>query len=137
MPSFSDIFIASAPPEEVWKILYDPAQFPAWWAGLVSVDAGSPDDSGETDLTVYYADQPEVPLHQRLQTVRSGHRILISCLVTDLHFTWQLDPLDGGAATQITAVVDIPDRLAHLLDGQRAATARSLRQLAALAAPSP
>lgn len=29
-----------APPEEVWKLLYDPARFPEWWAGIAAVEAG-------------------------------------------------------------------------------------------------
>jgi hypothetical protein len=29
--------IAAAPPEKVWKILYDPARFPEWLAGVETV----------------------------------------------------------------------------------------------------
>ena len=38
MPAFSDSVTTPAPPEEVWKILYDPSQLPQWWAGLADVD---------------------------------------------------------------------------------------------------
>ena len=42
MPSFHDTATSPAPPEEVWKLLYDPSRFPDWWAGIgtVEVDRG-------------------------------------------------------------------------------------------------
>jgi hypothetical protein len=47
---------------------------------------------------------------------------------------WQLEPLDGGRATQITVRVEIPDHEADRFDTQREVISRSIRRLAALAA---
>ena len=38
MPEFEDRARSDAPPEDVWKLLYDPARFPDWWAGIGSVE---------------------------------------------------------------------------------------------------
>lgn len=48
MPSFHDSADAAAPPEEVWKLLYDPARFPDWWAGIGTVELGEERGPGET-----------------------------------------------------------------------------------------
>ena len=37
MPSFDDTAVIDSPPEEVWKLLYDPARFPEWMRGVGSV----------------------------------------------------------------------------------------------------
>jgi len=37
MPEFDDSAVSDAPPVAVWKILYDPARFPEWWAGIATV----------------------------------------------------------------------------------------------------
>ena len=42
MPSFRDTVTSAAPPEEVWKLLYDPARFPDWWSGIETVEVESP-----------------------------------------------------------------------------------------------
>jgi hypothetical protein len=42
MPAFDDSTIAEVAPEEMWKILYDPARFPERWAGIETVDAVRP-----------------------------------------------------------------------------------------------
>ena len=39
MQTFDQSAVSAAPPEEVWKLLYDPAEFPLWWAGTGSVEA--------------------------------------------------------------------------------------------------
>ena len=41
MPSFHDTANSAAPPEEVWKLLYDPSRFPDWWAGIGTVEITS------------------------------------------------------------------------------------------------
>jgi uncharacterized protein YndB with AHSA1/START domain len=41
MPSFQRATTAAAPPEEVWKVLYDPSRFPEWWAGVETVEVGN------------------------------------------------------------------------------------------------
>ena len=42
MPAFTLTRHASAPVEEVWKLLHDPARFPEWWAGVETVRPARP-----------------------------------------------------------------------------------------------
>src|SRR4051812_49372005 len=67
MPTLDDRMIAPAPPEEVWKILYDPSRFPEWWDGLESVDT----DAEKGDFTRFSDGYPDYPMPQELETNRS------------------------------------------------------------------
>ena len=127
MPEFEEHARSDAPPENVWKLLYDPDRFPDWWAGVGSVEPGQ---AGA--YTMYPEGFPEFPMPQQLRV--SGSGVTISCLVSDLVFEWRLAPLDGGAATSITVHVKIPETEAHRLAVQQDIISRSLSQLAALAA---
>jgi uncharacterized protein YndB with AHSA1/START domain len=135
MPSFYDSITAAAPPEDVWKILYDPARFPEWWAGVETVEPGAEpaDPDAAIGYTMYPAGQPDFPMPQRLQAVREDRRVVISCLITDLLFVWQLEPLEGGTATRISVHVDIPANEAHYVDSEREVITASLNRLATLA----
>jgi len=44
MPSFHDTATSTAPPEQVWKLLYDPSRFPDWWEGIGTVEVASEAD---------------------------------------------------------------------------------------------
>lgn len=131
MPSFHDSAVSTAPPEEVWKLLYDPARFPDWWAGVgtVEVGAGSRSDSGE--YTMYPEGYPDFPMAQLLESKRDEGRVTVSCMVSDLKFEWLLAP--AGHGTEISVDVEIPDAEAHRLDAQREVIAESLRRLAGTA----
>jgi uncharacterized protein YndB with AHSA1/START domain len=126
MPSFHDTAISTAAPEEVWKLLYDPSHFPAWWVGVGTVEVAR---GGE--YTMYPDGYPDFPMAQMLDTQRDEHRVTVSCLVSDLRFEWHLEP--WGEGTTITVEVDIPDAEAHRLDDQRELISASLRKLAQLA----
>jgi uncharacterized protein YndB with AHSA1/START domain len=126
MPTFDDAASTTAPPEDVWKALYDPARFPEWWSGVATVEPGR--DGG---YTMYPDGYPDFPMPQTIRT--ADGRVTVSCQVSDLVFEWRLSELpDGG--TRIAVHVDIPDAEAHRLDGQRARIHDSLMRLAALAA---
>jgi uncharacterized protein YndB with AHSA1/START domain len=127
MPEFEERARSEAPPEDVWKLLYDPARFPDWWTGVESVDTGQ-----AGGYTMYPQGYPDFPMAQRLHVTDSG--VTISCLVSDLVFEWRLAPLDGGAATSITVHVEIPEAEAHRLAAQQGVISQSLYRLAALAA---
>ena len=127
MPEFEDHARSDAPPEDVWKLLYDPGRFPDWWAGVGSVEPGQ---AGA--YTMYPDGYPDFPMPQQLQV--SGSGVTISCLVSDLIFQWRLAPLDGGAATSITVHVEIPEAEADRAAAQRDVISRSRARLAALAA---
>jgi uncharacterized protein YndB with AHSA1/START domain len=127
MPSFRDTATSPAPPEEVWKLLYDPSRFPAWWVGVATVEV-----SGAGGYTMYPDGYPDFPMAQVLDTERDEHRVTVSCLVSDLRFEWQLEPAAEG--TRITVEVEIPEAEAARLETQRDVISASLRNLAQLAA---
>jgi uncharacterized protein YndB with AHSA1/START domain len=132
VPSFHDTTTTSAPPEEVWKILYDPARFPEWWVGYETVETEIGDDDDERRYTMYPDGYPEFPMPQLLRMSQAEARVVVSCLVSDLVFEWRLEPAEEG--TSISVEVEIPEREAHRLDGQREMIASSLTRLAELAA---
>jgi uncharacterized protein YndB with AHSA1/START domain len=129
MPEFEDTARSDAPPEDVWKLLYDPGRFPDWWAGV-----GSVDPEGPGAYTMYPDGYPDFPMPQQLRVTGAGSGVTISCLVSDLVFDWRLAPLDGGTATNITVHVEIPEAEAHRLAAQRDVISKSLSRLAELAA---
>lgn len=129
MPEFSLTTTTSAPVEEVWKLLHDPSRFPEWWTGVETVRTDAPDA-----YTMWPQGYPDFPMAQQLRTERSGGRVTISCLVSDLEYCWQLR--EDGAGTGIEVRVDIPPAEAHRLETQRALISTSLARLAALAAAS-
>ena len=136
MPSFQRSLSAAAPPEEVWKVLYDPSRFPEWWVGFETVELKtlSADPGEPVSYTMYLTGYPDFPMPQQLQATRERQSIVISCLVSDLSFDWRLEPLDGGRATRISVHVDIPPAEAHRLASQRDIIDASLTRLADLAA---
>jgi uncharacterized protein YndB with AHSA1/START domain len=127
MPSFNDSATSAAAPEEVWKLLYDPARFPDWWAGIGTVEVEQ-----EDNYTMYPDGYPDFPMAQLLETQREQQRVTVSCLVSDLRFEWRLEPTAEG--TQITVDVEIPEAEEHRLETQRAVIHDSLKRLAQLAA---
>jgi uncharacterized protein YndB with AHSA1/START domain len=126
VPSFREVATTAAAPEEVWKLLYDPARFPDWWAGIGSIELG-----GEGRYTLYPDGYPDFPVPQLLDTRRDQQRVTVSCLVSDLRFEWRLEP--DGEGTRITVEVEIPDAEAHRLAGQRDVIGNSMKRLATLA----
>ncbi len=128
MHEFDQSIASPAAPEEVWKLLYDPARFPEWWAGVGSVQA----DDGSRGYTMYPAGYPDFPMPQTLQTSRDNGTVKISCLISDLHYDWRLRP--AGPGTQISVHVEIPEREAHRVDAQREIIRQSLTRLADIAA---
>jgi uncharacterized protein YndB with AHSA1/START domain len=124
VPSFHDSATSASPPEDVWKLLYDPARFPDWWAGIGTVELG---DGAE--YTMYPDGYPDYPMAQLLDTQREAQRVIVSCLVSDLRFEWRLEP--DGEGTMITVDVEIPEAEAHRLETQREVIRTSLQRLAA------
>ena len=125
MPEFTDATTADAPVEDVWKLLYDPARFPEWMAGLTAVDVGA-----DGAYTAYLDGAADFPMPQVVRA--DGRTVTVSCLVSDLEFAWRLEP--HGDTTAIAVHVVLPEREAVRLDAQRELVARSLRALADLAA---
>jgi uncharacterized protein YndB with AHSA1/START domain len=128
MEAFDQAAVTPAAPEEVWKLLYDPARFPDWWAGVGSVQPGG--EAG--DYTMYPEGYPDFPMPQELTTSQDNGTVKISCLVSDLCFTWRLRA--AGTGTEISVHVEIPDSEAHRLQTQQDIISRSVANLAQLAA---
>ncbi len=126
MPGFTLSARCCAPVEEVWKLLFDPARFPDWWAGVETVRK---DSAGE--FTLWPTGYPDFPMLQKLRVDQASERVTISCQVSDIDVVWQL--AEAGTGTSITVNVSLPEREAHRLDGQHQAISESLRRLTALA----
>jgi len=129
MPTFDDATTTTAPVEEVWKLLYDPARLIEWWEGIERIETHGTDGKG--NVTIWPDGYPDFPMPQNLRTDADGKLVTISCLVSDLVFAWKLEPLEDG--TRIAVHVEIPEAEAFRLDDQRAAISASLRALAELA----
>jgi uncharacterized protein YndB with AHSA1/START domain len=127
MPSFHDTTTSPAPPEDVWKLLYDPSRFPDWWAGIGTVEVNS-----HGGYTMYPDGYPDFPMAQLLETQQDRQRVTVSCLVSDLRFEWRLEP--AGEGTLICVDVEIPEAESHRLETQRDVISASMRRLAQLAA---
>jgi uncharacterized protein YndB with AHSA1/START domain len=131
MPEFDDRAVSSAPPEEVWKALYDPARFAEWWAGIESVVPGGDERGG--DITIYPEGYPDFPMPQELRVSEADRRVTISCMVSDIAMEWRLAPrADGG--TDISVHVSLPEEEAQRLDAQKVEIRQSISRLAAVAA---
>jgi uncharacterized protein YndB with AHSA1/START domain len=125
MPQFDDAITTDAPPEEVWKLLYDTSRFPDWWEGVETAERR------EGGVTIYPDGYPDFPMPQDIDASRDNGSVQISCLVSDIRFEWRLAEDNGG--TRISVAVEIPEEEAHRLERQSEVASASLRNLAALA----
>ena len=129
MPSFSDSATTTAPPEEVWKVLYDPTRIPEWWADVATVE---PEDG---KVTIYADGWPDFPMPQLMTTSPSDRSVQFSCQVSDLDTVWRLTPRDDGG-TDLSVAVSIPEKEAQRLGQVQDQVARSIRRLAEVACPT-
>jgi hypothetical protein len=129
MPEFALSAVCRAPVEEVWKLLFDPARFPEWWAGIETVRHDAP---GE--ITLWRTGYPDIALRQTLQVDEASERVTISCQLEDIDFVWQL--AEAGTGTSINVNVTLPERNARRLDRQHQVISESLRRLTTLAEAS-
>jgi hypothetical protein len=129
MLEFEDSARSEAPPEEVWKILYDPARFTEWWEGMETTSVG------DGEFTLQQVGIPELQIRNRLEVRSAGSAVVISCLLHDFVYDWRLEPLDGGRATRISVHVAIPEeKIERFEEHQRTMVGASVRRLAQVAA---
>ena len=121
MASFDDSAETTAGPQDVFKLLYDPGQFPRWW-GCMQIEGNPPPSK-----------HPDFGLPRVVSSSRDGERVTISCALADIVFDWRLERLAQGG-TRIAVHVEVPDAYTLDLDGQKAVIGMSLRQLADVAA---
>lgn len=126
MASFEERLVSTAPPEEVFKLLWDARRYPEWWAGMDRVEVAG----GE--VTRYMEEWPEFAYPTRVSASAAGGRVTISCLLSDIAHEWRLEPHPGGCVICIR--VEIPEAEAHRLEAQRAEVTDSLVRLARVAA---
>jgi len=120
MASFDDTTDTSAPPEDVFELLYDPDQFSRWW-GCMQIE-GNPAPSKH----------PDFGLPQVVSSSRGDGRVTVSCSLADIVFDWKLEERPQGGTT-IGVHVEVPDAYRLDLESQKAVIAMSLRQLADVA----
>ena len=127
MLRFDDSAISAAPPEEVWKLLYDPARFTEWWEGMQTTEVGD-------GAFVFTPDaQPDLRVPHLLDARRDEDAVVISCLRHDLVFQWRLTRAPDGHGTHIAVRLEAPDEKAPIFANQRRAIAISVERLAKLA----
>jgi uncharacterized protein YndB with AHSA1/START domain len=121
MASFDDVADTTAAPEDVFKLLYDPEQFPRWW-GCLQIE-GNPEPSKH----------PDFGLPRVISSTQSDGRVTISCSVANIVFDWRLEALPHGG-TAIGVHVEVPDAYELELESQKAVIGMSLQKLADVAA---
>jgi uncharacterized protein YndB with AHSA1/START domain len=126
MPAFTNTATTTAPPEEVWKVLYDPTRIPEWWAGIATAE---PEDG---KVTLYAEGWPDFPMPQLMTRSSDDGTVQFSCQVSDMNTMWRLAPTEDGG-TAITVDVEIPDKEAHRLGKTQDQMSESIRNLAELA----
>ena len=109
-------------PQDVFKLLYDPGEFPRWW-GCLQIE-GNPAPSRAT---------PTSGCRGWCPRAGTADGSTVSCALADIVFDWRLERLAQGG-TRIAVHVEVPDAYALDLDGQKAVIGMSLRQLADVAA---
>jgi hypothetical protein len=130
MLRFDHSATSDAPPEEVWKLLYDPARFSEWWEGMQTTEVGD-------GAFVFTPDeQPDLRVPHLLDTRHDEDAVVISCLRHDVVFEWRLVP-SGRDGTHISVRLEAPDEKARIFANQRRAIAISVERLAELAARAP
>jgi uncharacterized protein YndB with AHSA1/START domain len=120
MPTFEEVAESAAPPEEVWKLLYDPEQFERWWGCFEAGDVPQP------------SSHAAFPLPQVVSSDRGDGRIIVSCLVRDISFEWQLAERPEGG-TRIELRLTVPESYGFRTETQRGLIAFSVARLARLA----
>lgn len=130
MPGFDDGVMIPSPPEEVFKLLYDPVRLPEWMDGVGSIDDVRRTGAA-TDFTLYPEGYPDFPMAQRIESSADHRRVTVSCQVSFLEFAWTLEDTDPG--TRVSVHVELPEAEAHRLPDQRAAVRASLERLATAA----
>jgi hypothetical protein len=117
MPRFDEIAESDAPPEAVWKLLYDPEQFSRWWGCFEAGDVPQ------------LSSHPAFPMPRVVASDRTEGRISVSCLVSDIAFDWQLAERPSGG-TLIKLAVTVPESYGFDVESERNVIAFSVGRLA-------
>ena len=126
MPGFEERAECEAPPEEVWKLVYDPTRFADWWAGWERVDGGA-----DGAVTRYDARWPDFAYPSHVETRHERGSVVVSCLLSDIAHEWAIEPRPAGCGLRVT--VRVPGDEAGRLPAVRDDVRRSLDRLVAVA----
>lgn len=102
MPEYTADADCAAPPREVWKLLYDPVRFAAWWPGWERVEPAGP-----TEVTRYDARWPDFAYPTSVIRDAATGRVVVSCMLSDIVYEWGIEPRDPGC--RVTFHVAIPE----------------------------
>ena len=100
--------LVSAPPEEIWRVISDPARLPAWWPSVSRVEDASPDawtkvlmspggKAVRADYTRVEAEEP-VRLVWRHEVEESPFERILSASTTEI----MLEPREGGTLVRLS-----------------------------------
>lgn len=100
--------LVRAAPEDVWRVVSDPARLPAWWPGVSRVEDASPEawtkvllspggKALRADYTRVEAEEPARVLW-RHEVEESPFERILSASTTEI----TLDPRDGGTLVRIS-----------------------------------
>lgn len=121
MPGFERTAVCRAPPEEVWKLLHDPARFPEWWDGVERVESRS------DWVDRYMAESPDFAYPTRIRGSREAGRVTVSCMISEIRQDWTLARAPEGCLVRVR--VELPEAEAQRLEQVRDVLASSLPRL--------
>jgi uncharacterized protein YndB with AHSA1/START domain len=100
--------VVAAAPEDVWRVVSDPARLPAWWPGVSRVEDASPEawtkvllsPGGKAVRADYTRLEAEEPLRilWRHEVEESPFERILSASTTEI----ALEPRDGGTLVRIS-----------------------------------
>jgi hypothetical protein len=102
----------------VWKLLYDPTRFAAWWPGWERVEPGD-----GTEVVHYDARWPDFAYPTSVTTDPATNRIVVSCMLSDIVHEWGIEPRGGGCRVSVRVAVPEAEaaRVPDVLDNLRVA----------------
>jgi uncharacterized protein YndB with AHSA1/START domain len=100
--------LVPAPPEEVWRVVTDPARLPAWWPNVSRVEEASPEawtkvltspggKAVRADYTRIEAEEP-TRVRWRHEVQESPFERILSASTTEI----ALEPREGGTLVRIS-----------------------------------
>src|SRR6266480_2317105 len=101
-----------ARPREVWKLRYDPVRFATWWPGWERVEANV-----DASVTHYDARWPDFAYPTTVTADPAGARVVISCLLSDMVYTWVIEAKGDGCL--VSVLLTIPPEEAAQADEER------------------
>lgn len=128
---------SAAAPEEVFKLVYDPARAQEWLAattGVEDIGPSEPADGGDEErrFTLYRQFAPGTPMVQVMRSFADQAAVSVDCTFTGIRFELRLNERPSGG-TRIDCRVEAPDTQQELIPHIPAMARASVDALARLA----